>query len=360
MKWTLLMCLLLVTTIRPAAGQSKERMQFASVGGRPVAYHVLGTAPGGPLLFINGGPGFDHSFHHLSPVWEQLAGKRRVVFFDQPGTGQSWPVGPKDSVSLAEVIDSMEAIRKALDVPRLVLIGHSWGGYVAMTYALRYPANVEAMILVDSVAANIASSESLHGALFPDIVGQLRGLSAEYPDQVQKYIRLTTAMSFYSPEIRDRIIAAMGRVEYNSRLEVLEKEAAAHDLTAKLSALAMPVLVTTGRFDGLSPRTAWRLHQAIPGSKWVVFERSGHFPMLEEPEAFVKAIEEFLRQPQTHGALKGVPGVNYVDRGFSRLITNRTEPSRPKRLGPNWVQNPAFFGPFSASSAGKGSRINET
>lgn len=324
MKCTLLMCLLVVTAVRPAAAGPKEKMQFASVGGRPVAYHVLGTAPGTPLLFINGGPGFDHSFHHVSPVWEQLAASRRVVFFDQPGTGQSWPVGPKDSISLADFIDSMEAIRKALDAPRLTLIGHSWGGYVAMTYALRYPANVEAMILVDSVAAKTASTEILFGALFPDIYGQLRGLSAEYPDQVQKYVRLTTAMSFYSPEIRDRIIAAMGRVEYNSRLEVIDGEA--HDLTAELKALAMPVLVTTGRFDAnVSPRTAWTLHQAIPRSKFVVFERSGHFPMLEEPEAFVTTIEEFLRQPQTHGALKGVPRVNYVDRGFSRLTTNRTE-----------------------------------
>lgn len=304
MKCTLLMCLLLVTTVRLAAAGPKEKMQFASVGGRPVAYHVLGTGAGAPLLFINGGPGYDHSFHHLSPVWEQLAASRRVVFFDQPGTGQSWPIGPEDSVSLAEVIDSIEAIRKALDAPRLILVGHSWGGYVAMTYALRYPANVEAMILVDSVAPKTASTEILFGTLFPDIYGQLRGLSAEYPDQVQKYVRLTTAMSFYSPEIRDRIIAAMGRVEYNSRWEAVEEP----DLTAELGALTMPVLVTTGRFDAnVSPRTAWALHQAIPGSKWVVFERSGHFPMLEEPEAFVTAIEEFLRQPQMHGALKGVP-----------------------------------------------------
>ena len=327
MKCTLLMCLLVVT-VRPAAAGPRETMQFASVGGRPVAYHVLGTAAGVPLLFINGGPGFDHSFHHLSPVWEQLAASRRVVFFDQPGTGQSWPVGPQDPISIAEFLDSIEAVRQALNAPRVVLVGHSWGGYLAMRYAVRHPANVEAMILVDSVPAKATSTEFLGGAFFPDKIGQLRGLSAKYPDQVQKYIRLTAAMSFYSPEIRDRIIAAMGRVEYNSRLEVLEKEAAAHDPTAELKDLTMPVLVTTGRFDvGLPPRTAWTLHQAIPGSKFVVFERSGHFPMLEEPEAFVTAIEEFLRQPQTHGALKGVPGLKYVDRGFSGLTTDRTEHS---------------------------------
>ncbi|MGH9510141.1 MAG: alpha/beta fold hydrolase, partial [Terriglobales bacterium] len=132
---------------------------------------------------------------------------------------------------------------------------------------------------------------------------QRRGLSAEDPEAVQKYIRLTLAMSFYSPEIRDRIVGAMGRTEYNSRLEVLEKEAEAHDLTAELKALSMPVLVATGRFDAnVAPRTAWTLHQAIPRSKLVVFERSGHFPMLEEPEAFVAVLEEFLRQSRDPAA----------------------------------------------------------
>ena len=146
------------TAVRPAAAGQKEKMQFASVGERPVAYHVLGNAAGAPLLFINGGPGYDHSFHHLSPVWERLASSRRVVFFDQPGTGQSWSVGPEDHIGIADLVDSIEAVRKALNAPRVVLIGHSWGGYLAMRYAVRQPANVEAMILVDSVAPKIAST----------------------------------------------------------------------------------------------------------------------------------------------------------------------------------------------------------
>lgn len=321
MKYRLLICLLVVTVVRPAAAGQKEKMQFASVGGRPVAYHVFGNAAGAPLLFINGGPGYDHSFHHLSPVWERLAASHRVVFFDQPGTGQSWPVGPEDLISITELVDSIEAIRKALNAPRVVLIGHSWGGYLAMTYAVRQHANVEAMILVDSVAPKIASTEFLFGALFPDIAVQRRGLRAEDPEAVQKYIRLTLAMSFYSPEIRDRIVGAMGRTEYNSRLEILWKEAEAHDLTAELKALPMAVLVTTGRFDAnVAPRTTWTLHQAIPRSKLVVFERSGHFPMLEEPQRFVAVVDEFLRQPRLHDGLKGVPGRYAVGLAAEHLI----------------------------------------
>ena len=66
-----------------------EQMQLVSVGVKSVAYHVLGHATGTPLLVINGGPGFAHGFLHFGSVWERLAEARRVVFFDQPGTGQS-------------------------------------------------------------------------------------------------------------------------------------------------------------------------------------------------------------------------------------------------------------------------------
>lgn len=70
-----------------------EQMQLVSVGERPVAYHILGHGAGKPLLVISGGPGFAHGFLHFSSAWERLAEARPVVFFDQPGTGQSWAVG---------------------------------------------------------------------------------------------------------------------------------------------------------------------------------------------------------------------------------------------------------------------------
>ena len=88
---------------------------------------------------------------------------------------------------------------------------------------------------------------------------------------------------------------------YNARQDVLLwKDAEAHDLTAKdLKRLSMPVLVTTGRFDAnVAPRTSWRIHQAIPGSQFAVWERSGHFPMIEEPDAFFAVVDRFLRSGQ--------------------------------------------------------------
>lgn len=106
---------------------------------RPVAYHVVGGGTGTPLLLINGGPGFDHTFLHFSVVWEALAEERPVIFFDQPGTGQSWPVGPEDTLAVADILECIEAIRTAVAAPTLAVLGHSWGGYVALAMRFTTP-----------------------------------------------------------------------------------------------------------------------------------------------------------------------------------------------------------------------------
>ena len=296
MVYKLLTCILIMGLHCSEVIAEKEQMQLVAVGARSVAYHVLGDAEATPLVFINGGPGFDHSFHHLSPVWERLATARRVVFFDQPGTGQSWPVGSDDLIAVNDLLLSIEAIRAAIGAPRISLLGHSWGGYIAMAYAIRHPEKVDRLVLVASIAPKISTTEVLFGALFPDVLSVRRELRGENPDDVQKYIRLTLAMSFYSPEIRDRILGKLGPVAYNRRLELLWDQAERHDLTNDLKRLTMPVLVATGQFDAnVSPRTAWSIHQAIPGSQFVVFERSGHFPMIEEPDPFFTVIDAFLQ-----------------------------------------------------------------
>lgn len=272
-----------------------EQMELVSVGERRVAYHVLGHGAGTPLFVINGGPGFAHGFLHFSSAWERLAEARPVVFFDQPGTGQSWPVGPNDTLFVQDILRGIEAIRKDIGAPRVAVLGHSWGGYVALAYALNHPDHVERVVLVASVSPKISATEFVSGALFPERTATQASLSADNPDDVQTYIRGQLAMSFYSPEVRDHVLAELGVVAYNGRQEtLLWKDAEAHDLTEDLNRLSMPVLVTTGRFDTVAPRNSWRIHQGIPGSQFAVWERSGHFPMIEEPDAFFAVVNGFL------------------------------------------------------------------
>lgn len=277
-----------------AVAQSED-MRTANVPRGVVAYHVLGGGSGTPLLLISGGPGFDHQYLHWAPVWDRLAEERPIVFFDQPGTGQTYPIGPSDTVTVRDVLEAMRAVQSALGRDRIAILGHSWGGYLAMAFALEYPDATEAVMLVDPGAPNPADTEFNFSPLFPDSLA--RGASpASDPDGAWKDLRRHFAMSFYSPSMRQVMTRDFPRVPMNPRQRtLLLADASAHDLWSRLGDIRAPVLVGTGRFDAnVAPRTAWRIHQAIPKSGFFVWERSGHYPMIEEPDEFVAVVSRFL------------------------------------------------------------------
>lgn len=143
----------------------------------------------------------------------------------------------------------------------------------------------------------MSATEFLWDVLFPEFSADELTLSADSPADVQAYVRGRLARSFYSPELRDEVLGRLGTVAYNGAQEtLLWTDAESRDLTDDLPPLVAPVLVGTGRFDAnVSPRTAWRIHQAIPRSEFVVWTRSGHYPMIEEPVAFLEVASEFLR-----------------------------------------------------------------
>jgi proline iminopeptidase len=103
-------------------------------------------------------------------------------------------------------------------------------------------------------------------------------------------------MLFYSQEKRDTFVAQMASGAYHKEVfQTVIRDLSRFDLNPELHKFNFPVIVMTGRYDiNVAPLVAYRIHKAIPGSRFLVFERSGHIPFYEEPEAFVRAAEEFL------------------------------------------------------------------
>jgi proline iminopeptidase len=103
-------------------------------------------------------------------------------------------------------------------------------------------------------------------------------------------------MLFYSAEKRDTFVAQMGPGTYHKEVfQSVINDIPRFDLNPEIAKFKFPVIVMSGRYDiNVAPLVAYKIHQAIPGSRFVVFERSGHIPFYEEPEAFVRATEEFL------------------------------------------------------------------
>ncbi|HEX3761419.1 MAG TPA: alpha/beta fold hydrolase [Kofleriaceae bacterium] len=288
----------------PAPGHEEKGATFQAPGAM-LYVEVLGTAPGVPLLVVNGGPGFDHTYEHaampgITSAWETLAQKRRVVFYDQRGNGRSGALKPGQPCGLAEQIEDLEAVRAHLGADQIDLLGHSWGGFLVMAYAARHPGHIRHLITVDSAAPKWGDTVFLFKDIFPE--GQERADAFAFADALgdkaasDAGIREYLTWLFYSPEKRDAFIAQIAPGVYTKAVnEAVDHDVQRFDLNPELRKFKFPALVVTGRFDiNVAPSVAYKIHKAIPGSKFVVLEKSGHLPFYEEPEPFVRAIEGFL------------------------------------------------------------------
>jgi proline iminopeptidase len=272
---------------------------FDGPGGK-IYYEVTGGGSGTPLIVVNGGPGFDHRYEHITTAWDQVGKNRKVVFYDQRGNGQSFALKSGQANTLADQIDDLEALRAHLGFDRFELLGHSWGGYLSMAYAARHPDRVAHLILVDSAAPKWSDIIFLFSQVFPEATERRAALafSDEFGDKAagDTAMREYFSMLFYSPEKRDAFLAVMPADAFHKEVnQTLNRDIARFDLNPEIRKFRFPTLVITGRYDmNVAPLIAYRMHQAIPGSRFVVFERSGHMPFYEEPDAFVRALEDFL------------------------------------------------------------------
>ncbi len=290
-------CCLSVTLLGAADQRPGQTFQISNVS---IYYEILGNAPGTPLVVSNGGPGFDHSYLHLSDAWDTIAKTRKVVLYDQRGVGRSSRIAAGQSCTLRDQIEDLDALRAHIGNEQIDLLGHSWGGYLAMAYAARYPQHIRRLLIVDSAAPKWGDTVFLFKSVFPEGVeredsdefASLLGDKAAAGRSLREYF----SMLFYSPEKRD---AALAKMDEGSEVpevnETINKDLARFDLNPELPKYRFPTMVMTGRFDiNVAPVVAYKIHKAIAGSEFVVFDRSGHMPFYEEPEKFVQTVEGFL------------------------------------------------------------------
>ena len=262
-----------------------------------------GTAPGRPLLIVNGGPGFDHGYLVTSPVWDELARTRRVVMYDQRGTGRSMAVKPGTPLTLADQLADLEAVRKSLGGQDVDLLGHSYGGAVVMAYTARFPDRVKRLLIVDSAAPKWTETVFLFKQVYPEASERMDGFEfgAQFNDQaaIDAQIREYLSMIFWDPDHRDAFLKQWFPGSFRRHVnEALDADRGKYDLNPEIGRFRLPVLVITGRYDmNVAPVVAMKIHRAIPGSQLVIFDRSGHLPFFEEPERFKKVVEEFLSRP---------------------------------------------------------------
>ncbi len=289
---------------------TKSEEGFVEFRGHRTWYRTAGESSGKhlPLLVLHGGPGATHRY--LEPLLDLARYGRRVVLYDQIGCGRSsHPVDP-DFYTVETFVDEIDAVRRHLDLTPVHVLGQSWGGMLAMEYALGKPAGLASIIVADS-----PSSMRLW-------VSEANRLRAELPPGVQRVLSEHEAAGTTS----DPAYAAASEVFYRRHVCRLETwpecvvksfEALAADgyvynlmngpsefhcigtlkewdITDRLHEIDVPVLLLSGRHDEATPRIVGTIHERIPQSEWIVFEESSHMPHVEEPAAFAAAVRGFL------------------------------------------------------------------
>jgi proline-specific peptidase len=283
---------------------------FVPFRGYKTWYRIVGDheEPGEfPLLCLHGGPGFPHDYLELLEAMAKTG--RRVIFYDQLGCGNS-NVPPDQSIyTMALYLEEVEVIRQALGLERVHIFGHSWGGMLAMEYALTQPAGLSSLILADTAASSpqwVAEMRRMVDGLPPDLRQTiLKHESAsttdskEYQDAVNAFFRLYSGIRLDPrPEYLKRMVDKPGddvyRVMWGPSEFFMTGTLKDWDVTERLGEILTPTLVIGGRYDHATPLLTEALHRGLNNSEWVIFEKSGHFPHIDETERFLQVLDQFL------------------------------------------------------------------
>jgi proline iminopeptidase len=265
-----------------------------------IAYETYGASSLAiPVIVANGGPGLSHVYMMQNDVWPRIAQHRQVVFYDQRGTGKSNRVSPDAPFGMDAQVSDLDAVRAKFGFQKFDLVGDSYGGLLAMAYAAAHPERIEKLVLSDSAAPAWKDIVHILPDVFPDVQEKIAASEKNPPagtNPADQGIRNHFLMLFYSEKNRDDYLAGAKDLGATPQTgAAVQKATRTLDLTAELPKFTFPTLVITGRYDmNVAPLTAWKMYKAIPGAKFVVFEKSGHLPSYEEPDKYVKVIDDFF------------------------------------------------------------------
>ena len=283
------------------------RDSFADADG--LALYVREAGRGSPLIVLHGGPDFDHTY--LLPGMDALADCCRLAYFDQRGRGRSKRGFRIEDVGIERAVADVDAVRRHLGAERVAILGHSWGGHLAMQYALRHPGHVSRMILLNTAPATNEDWETMireRGAKRPAAeAAQLEEMEASAallegdPQAVARYYRIGFSDAFPDPADLDRLDLGLtsrddilvGR-DVEARLLETLYPAPGFTIVPQLERLRMPTLVIHGRQDFIPAEAAARIARAIPGARLEILERSGHFSYIDAAEPMGALVRSFI------------------------------------------------------------------
>jgi proline iminopeptidase len=291
------------------SGLSTQREGTIPVEQADLYFRELGH--GQPILILHGGPDFDHTY--FLPELDRLSDAFRLIYYDQRGRGKSAANVQPEDVTIKSEVDDLEAVRKYFQLESVPVLGHSWGGVLAMEYALRYPERVSELILMNTAPASAADYMFFRQDRIKRAASDIEKLKAratdtQYqegdPDTVARYYRIHFNTTLRQPEHLEAVIQRL-RASFTKdgilKARAIEDRlmdqtwlSTDYDLLPALKHLRVPTLVIHGSHDLFPVECAVHIAEAIPQARFVLLNECGHFSFLECPNEVRTAIVDFF------------------------------------------------------------------
>lgn len=317
----------ILTAQRPVARAASENLYplkegFVDADGILIYYKDLGCAYKArcaPLMVVHGGPGASHDY--FLPYLLPLVRHNRVIFIDERGSGRSERLEDVSQYTVENMADDVEAVRRALNLGKISLLGHSYGGVLAQAYAFKYQSNLSHLILASTFASTKEINEALareKAAMDPEHRARLEELEraglfdkgrpwehgrypAEYADLAWgwgyfPYIYQNHPNPNEDPENDNTSNSwELYREMWGSHGEfVIDGNLKSVEYVDRLHTIKVPTLIIAGDHDESDPVMSKEMHEKIAGSELVIVPKSGHMTFVDQPNLFIKTVSEFV------------------------------------------------------------------
>ena len=293
--------------------------KYMNIRGKKLYVETYGNLKNKPVLYLHGGPGescYNFSFHQA----ERLKDSLYVIMIDQRGVCRSEEITEDEAFGLNDLIEDCEELKKVLQIEKWSIIGHSFGGYLALLYARAYPNSIEKIIfegptfdfsltsrallqktgtLLKKYGKEAATEECLayasSNASSEELLEAYIRLSAELEEkrmEIYNYKKDETDDSLYGDEEWE-VFSNRSKIHFDR----LKLEGACHtSLLSQIKDIQNPMLLIVGKYDVVTCEKQIEIfNDDAPDGKYIVFEESGHTPHYEEAERFAETIIHFLK-----------------------------------------------------------------
>jgi len=305
---------------KPNVADAVYPIREGFVDAHGVMIYYMSTGRGQPLMILHGGPGASHDY--FLPYLLPLMRHHRVVFIDERGSGQSQKLENPSGYTIENMVEDVEAVRQALGLGKISLLGHSYGGALAQAYALKYQRNLSHLILASTWSSTVAMNQvfvRMKQNMTPELRNRIDKLEAEglfghgkdyeknrytnnymiaaWGEGYFPYVYHNRPDPNYDPIEQGKTSWDLYREMWGEHGEfVIDGNLKTVEYLDRLPNIKVPTLIIVGDHDECDPSLSKTMHSKIAGSKLVILPSSGHMTFVDQPKMFLEAVDQFLSE----------------------------------------------------------------